>query len=182
MQPASDAVATTTPTNLKAILSTRNYIDLEWTASTDNVGVLAYDVYVNGIKKYTRMLPKISADNLSPNTSYTFTVIARDQAGNASVTGNAVTATSNLIGLKYHYYEGGWTALPDFNTLTPKASGSTTNTDITLRPAGVDNDYGFVWEGFINIKTPGNYIFETISDDGSRFYWNTMAPLLLQGL
>ena len=173
LQPASDAVAPTTPANLKAIFSTRNYIDLEWTASTDNVGVVAYDVYLNGIKTYTRMVPKISADGLSPNTSYTFTVIARDQAGNSSGTGNAVTATSNLIGLKYHYYEGSWTALPDFNTLTPKASGSTTSTDITLKPAGVDNNYGFVWEGFINIKTPGNYIFETISDDGSKFYYNT---------
>ncbi len=173
LQPASDAVVPTTPANLKAVFTSRNYIDLEWIASTDNVGVTAYDVFISGVKKYTTTIPKISADGLLPNTSYTFTVVALDQAGNVSGVSNAVTATSTVNGLKYHYYEGNWNVLPNFSTLTEVASGTTPNVDIAVRPAGVNDYFSFVWEGFINIKTPGNYTFETVSDDGSKFYYNS---------
>jgi chitodextrinase/predicted esterase len=173
LQPASDSTAPTVPVSLKAIFTSRNYIDLEWGASADSVGVTAYDVYVNGTKKYTTTVPKISADSLTPGVAYTFTVVARDQAGNVSAVSNATTATSKLNGLKYHYYEGSWSLLPDFSTLTAVASAQIPNTDLTVRPTGVVQNYGFVWEGFINIRTPGSYTFETVSDDGSKFYYNT---------
>jgi chitodextrinase len=173
LQPATDNSVPTTPAHLRAIFTTRNYIDLEWTASTDNVGVTAYDVYLNGTKTYTSTVPKISATNLAPNTAYTFTVISRDQAGNVSGVSNAATATSKLNGLKYHYYEGSWTLLPDFSKLAAIASGQTPNVDISVRPTGVIQNYGLMWEGLINIRVPGNYTFETSSDDGSKFYFNT---------
>ena len=183
LQPAKDTIAPTTPTDLKAVFTSRNYIDLEWTAAADSTGVTAYDVYVNGIKKYSTTVPKISADSLLPNAAYSFTVAARDQAGNVSTVSNVFTATTKLNGLKYHYYEGTWDVLPNFSALVPVASGSMPNTDITVRPAGVNNNYGFVWEGFLNIRVPGSYTFETVSDDGSKFYYNsfyssTATPLV----
>ncbi|MEP6908755.1 MAG: PA14 domain-containing protein, partial [Pseudoxanthomonas sp.] len=173
LQPAKDTITPTTPANLKAIFTSRNFIDLEWSASADNVGVTAYDVYINGSKKYTSTVAKITADSLLANTAYTFTVVARDQAGNVSGISNATTATSKLNGLKYHYYEGTWNVLPNFNALTAVSSGSTANVDIAVRPAGIIQNYGFVWEGLINIRIPGNYTFETISDDGSKLYFNS---------
>ena len=64
--------------------------------------------------------------------------------------------------------------LPNFNTLTPVNAGSSPNVDIAVRTcSGVNDNFGFVWEGYINITTPGNYTFETISDDGSKFYFNS---------
>jgi chitodextrinase/pimeloyl-ACP methyl ester carboxylesterase len=173
LQPVKDSIAPTVPTNLKAIFTSRNYIDLEWTASTDSVGVTAYDIYVNGTKKYTSTVPHISADSLASNVAYTFTVVARDQAGNVSTISSAATATTRLNGLKYHYYEGNWSMLPDFSTLTAVSSGQTPNIDISIRPANVIQNYAFLWEGFINIRIPGSYTFETSSDDGSKFYYNT---------
>ena len=74
-------------------------------------------------------------------------------------------------GLGYRYYEGNWNSLPDFNALTPVKTGSAANISLDARNT---NDYfGIVWEGFINIPAPGTYTFETVSDDGSKFYFNT---------
>lgn len=73
--------------------------------------------------------------------------------------------------LKYKYYEGDWNTLPDFNTLQPVKSGFIANVDISVRNR--TDYYGFLWEGYINIPTAGNYNFETISDDGSKLYFNT---------
>lgn len=65
---------------------------LNWTASTDNTGVVAYDVYRNGASVGTvdATAPRTFTD---PNTTawqvYNYTVLARDAAGN--------TATSNVL-------------------------------------------------------------------------------------
>ena len=75
--------------------------------------------------------------------------------------------------ISYKYYEGSWNSLPDFSTLTPVKTGISPNIDINARPAGRNDNFAFVWEGYINIPTPGNYTFETVSDDGSRLYFNT---------
>jgi uncharacterized delta-60 repeat protein len=73
-------------------------------------------------------------------------------------------------GLNYSYYEGIFTALPDFSTLTPIKTGNTPNVDISVRTPGRDDYFAFKWDGFINIPTNGLYTFETVSDDGSRLY------------
>jgi lysophospholipase L1-like esterase len=74
-------------------------------------------------------------------------------------------------GLKYKYYEGDWNTLPDFNALQPVKSGSSANVDISLSNRA--DYYAFLWEGYIHIPTAGNYNFETISDDGSKLYFNS---------
>ncbi|MBE7171729.1 MAG: T9SS type A sorting domain-containing protein [Williamsia sp.] len=75
-------------------------------------------------------------------------------------------------GLRYRFYQGSWNFLPDFSNLSPVKTGTATNVDINVRPSGENTNYGFVWEGYINIKMPGDYLFETFSDDGSKFYFN----------
>jgi len=81
--------------------------------------------------------------------------------------------TAAVSGLLYRYYEGDWNALPDFTTLTPLKGGLSSNVDISQRPAGREDGFAFVWEGYINIPVPGTYTFSTVSDDGSRLYFNT---------
>ena len=77
-------------------------------------------------------------------------------------------------GLNYKYYEGTWNTLPDFSTLTPVKTGTSANVDISVRTPGRDDSFAFVWEGAIKIPTPGNYTFTTISDDGSKLYFNSL--------
>ena len=74
-------------------------------------------------------------------------------------------------GLNYKYYEGNWDVLPNFNALTPVKTGTTPNIDISVR--NINDYFGLVWEGNITIPTAGNYTFELVSDDGSKFYFNS---------
>jgi endoglucanase len=69
---------------------------LSWTASTDNVGVSGYDVYLGSQKVGTATSASFSLSGLTPNTSYTASVVARDAAGNASASsdGTAFTTTN----------------------------------------------------------------------------------------
>jgi hypothetical protein len=76
-------------------------------------------------------------------------------------------------GLSYKIYQGNYNSLPDFNAMTPVKSGTSANVDISVRPAGTDDGFAFIWEGYINIPAAGNYTFETNSDDGSKLYFNT---------
>jgi hypothetical protein len=79
---------------------------------------------------------------------------------------------TNNNGLNYKYYEGNFDVLPDYSTLTPLKTGTTNNVDISIRPAGVNDYFAFTWDGYINLPSAGSYTFETISDDGSKVYFN----------
>jgi hypothetical protein len=82
-------------------------------------------------------------------------------------------ASQTAVGLNYKFYQGFYGVLPDFNALTPLKTGTSSNVDINVRPLGIDDGFAFMWQGYINIPAPGNYTFETISDDGSKLYFNT---------
>lgn len=89
-----DIQAPTVPLNLKLSNITTETVDLEWEASTDNVGVIAYDVYVNGILKTTVSGTSVTIIDLTPNTKYSFYVVARDAAGNQSANSENVVITT----------------------------------------------------------------------------------------
>ena len=71
-------------------------------------------------------------------------------------------------GLRYQYFEGSWDFLPDFERLKQSSSGITSSIDISKRFQ--DNDFGFVFEGYILIQEKGVYTFYTDSDDGSQLF------------
>ncbi|NNF31566.1 MAG: DUF1028 domain-containing protein, partial [Flavobacteriaceae bacterium] len=77
-----DTEAPTSPTNLSASNITMFSLDLSWTASTDNVGVTGYDVYEGASVIGSTATTSFSVTGLSPATLYTFTVVAKDAAGN----------------------------------------------------------------------------------------------------
>ena len=98
-----------------------------------------------------------------------------DKAGNIYVSdngGNRIQKFAVTTGLDYKYYEGTFTSLPNFNTIVPIKAGLTLDADINYRKVISDN-FAFLWEGYLKITTPGTYTFETLSDDGSKFYFNT---------
>ena len=64
--------------------STSSTISLSWTASTDNVGVTGYDVYVNGLLNGTTAGLTYTVNGLAPSTSYSIYVRAKDAAGNGT--------------------------------------------------------------------------------------------------
>lgn len=91
----SDTVAPSVPTGLEAGTGTTTTIPLRWTASTDNTGgsgVAGYDVYRAGTLVGSSTTPSFTATGLAAGTSYVFTVVAKDVAGNRSAASTALTA------------------------------------------------------------------------------------------
>jgi glucose/arabinose dehydrogenase len=85
-----DNEAPTVPANL-AGSAVGTTVTLKWTASTDNVGVTAYDIYRNGAVAGTVLgqgSPPATTfvdAGLAGNTTYQYSVVARDAAGNTSL-------------------------------------------------------------------------------------------------
>jgi len=73
-----------------------------------------------------------------------------------------------VAGLDYKYYHGSWNVLPDFSSLTPIKSGTTSSPDLSQRNR--DDQFGFSYTGYVNIPADGSYTFYTSSDDGSQLY------------
>ncbi len=82
------------PTNLTASNTTESTTDLSWTASTDNVGVTGYDVYQGASVIATVSTTTYQVTGLTANTNYTFSVRAKDGAGNESASSNQVNVTT----------------------------------------------------------------------------------------
>ncbi|MBQ0737079.1 reprolysin-like metallopeptidase [Aquimarina celericrescens] len=93
-----DNEAPSAPTALAASNITQTTIDLSWNPSTDNVGVTGYDVYQGNTIIGTVTNTSYQATGLSPNTSYTFSITAKDAAGNESIASNIVSATTQSSG------------------------------------------------------------------------------------
>ena len=96
-----DSDAPTAPENLKAINITHNSVDLSWSASTDNIGVTGYDVYMNGVLKTTVTSTNAFIDGLSPGTTYSFYVKAKDATGNISEQSLPKSVTTAVLTVNY---------------------------------------------------------------------------------
>ncbi len=94
-----DTVAPTTPTNLTSPSKTTTSISLSWGASTDTggSGLAGYNVYRNGSATPTAQVTGTTFNDtgLTANTTYTYTVRARDGAGNLSPNSNQISVTTN---------------------------------------------------------------------------------------
>jgi fibronectin type 3 domain-containing protein len=95
--PAPDTTAPAAPANLTAQPVSGSEVDLQWTGSTDNVGVTGYRIYRGGAVVGTvpgDALAYHDASDVKPSTSYSYTVTAVDAAGNESARSNSVTVTT----------------------------------------------------------------------------------------
>ncbi|MCM5682489.1 fibronectin type III domain-containing protein [Schlegelella sp. S2-27] len=99
--PASgpDTTAPSAPANLGASAGSSSRITLNWTASTDNVGVTGYRVercQGAGCSSYAQVATpsgtSYTDNGLAASTSYSYRVYARDTAGNASAASAAASA------------------------------------------------------------------------------------------
>ncbi|MGV4413468.1 endonuclease [Chryseobacterium sp. T1] len=97
-QPTNDTQAPSTPTNLVVTGKTSSSISLTWTASTDNVGVSGYDVFVNNVYNKTVATNTADVTGLSSSTKYSFYVLAKDAAGNQSQNSASVEGTTDKAG------------------------------------------------------------------------------------
>lgn len=96
--PVVDTQAPSQPTGLAAVAASENQVNLSWAPSTDNIGVVRYDILRNsgaGNQKIgTSTSTSYGDTGLAAGTSYTYQVVAADAAGNVSTMSVAVTVST----------------------------------------------------------------------------------------
>ncbi len=95
-----DSTPPTAPGGLQSSVSGTT-VGLSWTASSDDIGVRAYDVYRNGAKvgtvtgtSTTSPGTNFTDSGLAPSTTYGYYVVARDAQGNVSAHSATATVTT----------------------------------------------------------------------------------------
>ena len=73
--------------------------------------------------------------------------------------------SATVPGMNYEYYEGSFTSLPNFSTLTPVKGGLAT--DFSLSNRNSDSNFAFSFTGYLTVQITGAYTFSTNSIDGS---------------
>jgi subtilase family serine protease len=84
----------TQPTNLTADNISQSEIDLSWTASSSGNSISDYYVYRDGSKIATVTSPSYDNTGLTPNTTYTYYIVAVDSFGNNSLASSTVSQFS----------------------------------------------------------------------------------------
>ncbi|MDI9312043.1 MAG: endonuclease [Limnohabitans sp.] len=122
----TDTQAPTTPTNLTVGTITSTTISLSWNASTDNVAVTNYDIYVDGVKYASSGgTTSITINGLNPSTTYAIYVVAKDCPGNNSIASTTINATTSAgTGGSC----SGTSTLENFENIPAASSTYTTNT------------------------------------------------------
>ncbi|MET9230377.1 proprotein convertase P-domain-containing protein [Lentzea sp. NPDC003310] len=95
---SGDTTAPTAPAGLRSTGVTSSSVSLAWDASTDNVGVTAYEVLQGGTVATRVTGTTATVTGLSADTAYTFAVRAVDAAGNQSKQSADVNARTSSGG------------------------------------------------------------------------------------
>ncbi|GAB4005803.1 hypothetical protein GCM10029992_54720 [Glycomyces albus] len=82
-----DTELPTAPTGLTVTATTSGSVSLSWDASSDDTGVTGYDVHRDGAAVLDVSGTSATVTGLEPETTYEFSVTARDAAGNTSAAG-----------------------------------------------------------------------------------------------
>jgi glucose/arabinose dehydrogenase len=139
-----DTQAPTVPTGLNGSAS-GTAVTLNWAASSDNVGVTGYDVLRNGAKVGSTANLRFTDSGLAANTTFRYTVAARDAQANVSAPSVGVNVTtsgscssvvcSNKEVAKDSDIPWGLIALPDGNILYSRRDAKNI---VRLNPANGD--------------------------------------------
>ncbi|MCY1719431.1 family 78 glycoside hydrolase catalytic domain [Prolixibacteraceae bacterium Z1-6] len=114
------------------------------------------------------------------------TVIKAKMVAEGYNNGFTKTNTINFIdpeinGLRYYYYEGVWTKLPDFSSIEHQKSGIVYECGLDKINAKKD-EFALLFEGEIKIDKSGEYEFFINSNDGTCLYLNNQLVVDHDGL
>ncbi len=155
-----DFDAPTVPQDLQAIDIQGTNVALSWTASTDNVGVLGYNLYLDGILLQTMNATSYKVSGLSTSTKYTFEVTAFDAAGNESDRSEALEVTTRD---KDDEVTDRPSKVEDLNA----TSVTTTSFTLNWRPS---NSLNGITGYYVYIRRAGETDFQYIADlNGETF-------------
>ncbi|SKB55773.1 Por secretion system C-terminal sorting domain-containing protein [Alkalitalea saponilacus] len=167
-----DIEAPTTPTDLIAEFSETTIL-MSWAASTDNVGVVGYRIYVNNTLVETITITSYDLSEFKDLTSFTFGVSAVDAAGNES--GRASLIVSNEPPSLMNHYEFEGNLRDSKGTKHGTAFGSPTYSDGVIGRginfSGV-NDYAKLPNGIVTYSqlTIATWVYWNGGGDWQRIF------------
>ena len=178
----SDTEAPTTPSDVTLTDITFNSVNISWSASSDNVGVTGYNVYVDEVltAQTSSSITNTTISNLSTNTNYNFTVVAKDLINNrsasATITGKtledtqAPTIPAGLVVSNEtdSSFEVSWQAAIDNNVVT----GYEIYVDNSLTATSETNTYTV-----IGLNTETTYALEIVAYDADNNKSNRSASI-----
>ncbi|MBK8563344.1 MAG: glycoside hydrolase family 2 [Saprospiraceae bacterium] len=88
--------------------------------------------------------------------------------------------TGKAAGLKAKIYSGSWDKLPDFAAMTPVNELNVN--DLSLKQIDLKEDFGVVFEGWVEVPATGVYSIHMVSDDGSRLIFDEQKLIEMDGL
>jgi chitodextrinase len=94
----ADTTPPSQPTNLTAVADSSS-VTLSWNSSTDNFGLAGYKIYHSGNSTpfSTANSNSFAETNLSPSSSYSYSVAAYDYSGNISAMSNTFTIQTSAL-------------------------------------------------------------------------------------
>jgi len=165
-----------TPPTLSASLTTSTSTVLSWSGATDLNGVTAYDVYRGATLIGTTAATTFNVTGLVPLTPYSFSVRAKDEAGNISISSNVVSITTTeftyctslgssvadeLIGNvtlgSINNTSTGGSGYTDFTNISTSLAVGTTQT-ITITPTWTGTVYPEGYAVFIDYNRDGDFL------------------------
>ncbi|CAM1345488.1 CUB domain-containing protein [Tenacibaculum amylolyticum] len=159
-----DTQAPSVPTNVTATEITQTTATLSWTASTDNVGVTGYDIYRGTSNLGSREGTTVDLTGLVADRSYTFSIRAKDAAGNESAGGSVTFRTLAVTPPASDPCDGGATLTADSGSFTDGSGNSNyadnRNCSWLIRPS----NGGTVTLSFDSFNTERNYDEVTVYD------------------
>lgn len=185
----ADSIAPSTPTSLAAAGTTGSSTNLSWTASTDNVAVTGYNVYNGPTLAGTSVGTTYTVSGLTALTAYTFTVKAKDAAGNLSTASNSVNITTTAASISYCTSKGnsvadeyiskvqlgtinntttGGTGYSDYTSITTSITKASSNT-ITITPKWTGTSYNEGYAVWIDYNQNGDF------SDAGELVWSKVA-------
>lgn len=107
---APDSVAPSAPGQPAASAITASTLTLNWAAATDNYGVSQYLIRRDGVQVGTSAGTTFNDSALAPSTAYSYTIAAKDSAGNQSPWSSArsVTTIAGNVAQVYYKLGSGW--------------------------------------------------------------------------
>ncbi|MDG4950180.1 endonuclease [Weeksellaceae bacterium KMM 9724] len=133
-----DEINPSVPQNLEVTYATDRSLSVQWDASTDNISVAGYDVYVDGEFYANVYTNNVVISGLQPDTTYDISVAAFDAAGNRSEMSETIQGQTTNTG------EGGTGAtcgVEDFENI-PSTGGNPPASSYTNRTW---TNNGIVW-------------------------------------
>ena len=138
------------------------------TQGSVNLNAGVHEIEVTFFEKYGRnsLSVQLEGPSIAKQDAHNFVI----SSATGSLPDPAGPTDAGSEGVAYEYFEGNWNTLPNFDNLTPVATG--TQTDFSLTEAQQNDLFAFRFTAQLELYESGVYTFYTASDDGSQVFIN----------